>query len=100
MMDYLFTRPLVTGFTTWDFEDHQWLRAPSGLIHSDGTPKPALIALKEKLAGDWNTDVVLHTDENGYATLYGFRGEYELTAGDKKAALTLTKDMAETAITL
>ena len=100
MMDYLFTRPLVTGFTTWDFEDHQWLRAPSGLIHSDGRPKLALTALKEKLAGDWNTDVILHTDENGCAALYGFRGEYTLTAGNETAALTLTKDMSETVIDL
>ena len=83
MMDYLFSRPLVEGFTTWDFEDHQWLKAPSGLIHSDGTPKKALLALREKLAGDWNTDVTLRTDENGVCELYGFRGDYELeTAGE------------------
>ena len=95
MMDYLFSRPLVEGFTTWDFEDHQWLKAPSGLIHSDGTPKKALLALREKLAGDWNTDVTLKTDENGFCELHGFRGDYELEAAGQKQSYKLTKE-AET----
>ena len=92
MMDYLFSRPLVEGFTTWDFEDHQWLGAPSGLIHSDGTPKKALLALKEKLAGDWNTDVVLRTDENGICELHGFRGDYALDIGGQTRTYRLKKE--------
>lgn len=100
MMDYLFTRPLVEGFTNWNFEDHQWLKAPSGLIHSDGRPKPALEALREKLRTDWHTCVTLYTDENGCAELYGFRGKYELSAEDARAAFTLSKAAAETRIVL
>ncbi len=100
MMDYLFRRPLVEAFTTWDFEDHQWLKAPSGLVHSDGTPKKALLMLKEKLAGDWHTSADLITDENGCCELYGFRGDYELTCGDAALPFTLKKDMGETQIRL
>lgn len=92
MMDYLFARPLVEGFTTWDFEDHQWLRAPSGLIHSDGRPKPALEALKKKLKTDWHTCVTLRTDENGFTALAGFRGEYEISSHGSVARVTLGKD--------
>ena len=92
MMDYLFARPQVEGFTTWDFEDHQWLRAPSGLIHSNGQPKPALIALRQKLETDWHTSAVLKTDENGFAELHGFRGEYALTSEGASARFALTKD--------
>lgn len=95
MMDYLFTRPLLEGFTTWDFEDHQWLKAPSGLIHSDGTPKKSLLMLKEKLQGDWHTAVDVVTDENGCCELYGFRGTYEATADGKALSFTLNKASAE-----
>ena len=100
MMDYLFSRPLVEGFTTWDFEDHQWLKAPSGLIHSDGRPKPALLALKEKLATDWHTAETLVTDENGCCTLHGFRGEYTLSDGGAETCFTLKKDMPVTSVAL
>ena len=100
MMEYLFSRPLVEGFTTWDFEDHQWLGAPSGLIRADGTPKPALLALKEKLNGEWHTETDLVTDENGCCTLYGYRGDYELSAGSGAAAITLKKGMDEIRVTL
>ena len=95
MMDYLFARPLVEGFTIWDFEDHQWLGAPSGLVRSDGTPKPALLALKNRLDTDWHTSVDLVTDENGCAELYGYRGEYLLTADQEGMKLTLEKNMQE-----
>lgn len=95
MLDYLFSRPLVEGFTTWDFEDHQWLKAPSGLIHSDGTPKLALKALKEKLKTDWNTDVTLVTDENGCCELKGFRGTYDVTVNGTTEKLVLKKDSKE-----
>ena len=100
MMDYLFARPLVEGFTTWDFEDHQWLRAPSGLIHSDGRPKKALLALKEKLAGDWHTREELVTDENGFCELHGFRGDYRLTAAGGETCLKLTKNAPEQTVVL
>ena len=92
MMSYLFSRPLVEGFTTWDFEDHQWLGAPSGLVRADGSPKPALLALREKLQGEWHTSVDLMTDENGCCELYGYRGEYGIRVGDRELPLTLGKD--------
>lgn len=78
MMEYIFSRPLVEAFTTWDFEDNQWLHAPSGLVRPDGTMKPGLSWLRDKLAGDWQTDTFLTTDEHGFISLHGFRGEYTL----------------------
>ena len=100
MMSYLFSRPLVEGFTTWDFEDHQWLGAPSGLIRSDGSPKPALLALQEKLQGEWHTSETLTTDENGCCELYGYRGEYELAVDGKIRNINLAKDTGEVQIRL
>ena len=95
MMSYLFSRPLVEGFTTWDFEDHQWLGAPSGLIRADGSPKPALLALQEKLRGEWHTSEDLMTDENGCCRLHGYRGEYELEVDGQKLDLSLTRETKE-----
>ena len=100
MMSYLFSRPLVEGFTTWDFEDHQWLGAPSGLIRSDGSPKPALLALREKLQGEWHTSEELMTDENGCCRLYGYRGEYELETEGQKYVLSLTRESKEQRIAI
>ena len=100
MMDYLFARPLVEGFTTWDFEDGQWLRAPSGLIRPDGSPKPALTALEEKLRTDWHTSENLQTDENGFTLLYGFRGEYEISSGGATAHYTLKKNAGARTVVL
>lgn len=98
MMDYLFRQPLVEGFTTWSFEDHQWLKAPSGLIRSDGSPKPALLQLREKLKSSWSTIAQLVTDENGCCSLEGFRGEYRLEVNGSTHSLRLTKEEKEIVI--
>ena len=58
------------------------------------------MALKEKLNSEWHTEADLVTDENGCCTLYGYRGNYELSAGSGAAALTLKKGMDEIRVTL
>ena len=100
MLDYLFSRPLVQAFTTWDFEDAQWLGAPSGLIRKDGSKKPAFEALDQRINHDWHTEVEVMTDENGVCELTGFRGEYTLSALGRTASLTLAKDTPELTVTL
>ena len=44
----------------------------------------------ELIKGEWWTDTTVTTDENGFVTVEGFKGTYELLAGDKKADLTLS----------
>ena len=100
MLDYLFSRPLVQAFTTWDFEDAQWLGAPSGLIRKDGSKKPAFEALDQRINHDWHTEVEVMTDENGTCELTGFRGEYTLSALGRSASLKLAKDTPELTVTL
>ena len=100
MLDYLFSRPLVQAFTTWDFEDAQWLGAPSGLIRKDGSKKPAFEALDQRINHDWHTEVEVMTDENGVCELTGFRGEYTLSALGRTTSLTLAKDTPELTVTL
>ena len=89
MADTLFAHPLVKAFTNWEFTDEAWLGAPAGLVRRDGSRKPAYEALKQRICRDWHTKVSLMTDENGQCTVEGFRGEYALTCGGRKASFTL-----------
>ena len=95
MYRILFEHPLVEAVTGWDFADGMWLKAPSGMIHEDNTIKPVYRRLKEIIRGEWWTDIEVCTDENGIVALEGFKGEYVLENGEKKAELTLTGTKSE-----
>ena len=90
MYRILFEHPLIEGITGWDFTDGMWLNAPSGILRKDNSVKPAYTRLMELIKGEWWTDTTVTTDENGFVTVEGFKGTYELVVGDKKAALTLS----------
>lgn len=48
----LFRHKAVEAATWWDFSDHKaWLGAPSGLLRSDGSRKPAFQALSSSVFG-------------------------------------------------
>ena len=51
----------------------------AGLIGFDMSEKPAFKVLKKLIRDEWMTRTQLVTDEEGYATLRGFHGEYGLT---------------------
>ena len=77
MIDVFFAHPQVEAFTNWDFCDGAWLGAPAGLVRLNGTHKPAYDALKQRICHDWHTKETLMTDEDGWVTVTGFRGEYQ-----------------------
>ncbi|SDZ82495.1 Endo-1,4-beta-xylanase, GH35 family [Lachnospiraceae bacterium NK3A20] len=79
MYTILFEHPLVEAITGWDFADGAWLGAPSGVVHRDGSLKPAYTMLQRHIHGDWETHTSVTTDENGFARIEGFKGSYELT---------------------
>ena len=96
----LFAHPLVEGITWWDLLDGQWLKAPSGLIREDYSPKPAYEELQNLIKKEWWTeDISLVTDQEGQVEFTGFLGEYEIAFGDKKANFSL-KDKAEKEISI
>lgn len=70
--------PLVKAITGWDFTDGMWLNAPSGLLHKDGTIKPAYTMLKKLIKEEWHSKGEVKTDENGFAVVEGFKGEYSV----------------------
>lgn len=95
MYEILFEHPLVEAITGWDFADGAWLHAPSGLIREDGSIKPVYNELNRLIHEEWNTEETLKTDEDGIILVNGFRGDYTITCGDKKADFKLTKSMQE-----
>ena len=95
----LFAHPLVEAITTWDFRDGAWLGAPSGFVHKDGSQKPSYKMLRNLVKDEWWTNKVVITDENGFATIDGFKGDYRLST-DKMAANESFTDDSELAITI
>lgn len=56
-----------------------------GLLRFDTGEKPGWRILKKLIREDWTTDTRVVTDGDGFATLRGFRGDYDLNvhAGEK-----------------
>lgn len=57
-----------------------------GLLRFDMSEKPAFKALKKLIREDWMTNTQAVTDENGWATIRGFHGDYELTVHHNEKA--------------
>ncbi len=95
MYRILFSHPLVSAITTWDYRDGAWLHAPSGFIREDNTLKPSYTMLKDLVKKEWWTDTDVVTDKNGYAVVDAFKGEYDLSSEGHtaKAVLTDNEDM-------
>ena len=87
MYRILFAHPLVKAVTGWDFTDGGWLNAPSGLLRRDNSPKPAYDMLKKLIKEEWTTEISAVTDENGRFELYGFKGEYDISARENSVRI-------------
>lgn len=87
--------PLVTAITNWDFGDGAWLNAPSGLIRKDGSLKPAYNTLHHLIKEEWHTEFDSTTDANGFITLEGYKGKYEISAGKLKGIYVLGKNQSD-----
>lgn len=83
--------PLVQAITGWDFTDGMWLNAPSGILHKDGSEKPAYKMLKHLIKEEWHSQGEITTDANGYATVEGFKGEYDVILNNQKASFKLSE---------
>ena len=88
--------PLVKAITGWDFTDGMWLNAPSGILHKDGSEKPAYKMLKHLIKEEWHSQGEITTDANGYAVIEGFKGEYEIGNGK----FVIADDAAEQKVTV
>jgi GH35 family endo-1,4-beta-xylanase len=89
LYEILFSHPSVEAITTWCPIDGRWLKAPAGLLRSDNSAKPAYQALKNKILKEWRTEERILTDDAGELSFEGFRGTYEVSAGNAKAVFVL-----------
>lgn len=82
--------------TSWDYQDGAWLGAPSGFIRKDNTKKPSYEMLKDLIRQEWWTDEDVLTDENGWAYVEAFKGEYGISFDGRETAASFTDDTEET----
>jgi len=74
----LFSHPAVKAITWWDLSDQDsWMEAPSGLLRTDMTPKPAYQQLMQLIKGKWWTQTETEVTTGGKARFRGFFGEYK-----------------------
>ncbi len=98
MYRILFEHPLVEAITTWDFKDGAWLKAPSGFVREDNSLKPSYKMLQKLIRQEWWTDSFVTTDENGFAQVEAFKGDYLISCDGGSAELSLSDDTKQTVI--
>ena len=72
-----FAHPSARSVTWWDIRDTGAAIQYGGLLHEDGSPKPAFERIAGLLAG-WRTEATVETDATGHATLPAYGGEYAI----------------------
>ena len=84
-----FSHPAVNGIVLWGFWDNRHWVKNGGMIASDGREKPAAKRVYDLWHKVWTTDLYATADENGEAKFRGFKGYYQVNAGDKKFQITV-----------
>ncbi|MDE7179068.1 MAG: endo-1,4-beta-xylanase [Lachnospiraceae bacterium] len=92
MYRILFSNPLVAAITTWDYRDGAWLKAPSGFIREDNSRKPSYEMLKKLVKQEWWTDAAVKTDDDGWAEVHAFKGDYRISAENRNVDVSLLDD--------
>lgn len=69
-----------------------------GLLGFDMREKPAYQRLRHLIREEWTTDAEVTAGADGIARFRGFYGDYEITAGKRKAAVRLYEDGKEAAV--
>jgi endo-1,4-beta-xylanase len=88
----LFAHPAVEAITWWGLEDGGWLKAPSGLIRLDQSPKPAYEALLDLVKNQWwLRPTKMSTDARGQLRFNGFLGQYTLSCAGKSKSFDLNE---------
>lgn len=98
MYRILFAHPQVKAITGWDFADGAWLNAPSGVIRKDNSVKPVYNMLLNLIKDEWWTLCEICTDDNGYVTVEGFKGDYVIEMPFMDASLKITDSLPEQTI--
>lgn len=75
-----FSHPATEAFIMWGFWGKaHWFGEPGAMFRNDWSPKPNLKAYTDLVFGEWWTDEVLKTGEDGIAEARVFKGDYDIT---------------------
>ena len=86
----LFAHPSVEAITWWGLNDGGWLKAPSGLVRINQSPKPAYEALHRLIKGEWwMMPTTLTSDASGQIRFTGTLGEYTLSCDGRSTTFQL-----------
>ena len=75
-----------------------WLKAPSGYIREDNSPKPSYEMLKGLVKREWWTDTEITTDENGRAGVEAFKGQYSIVSDNLHADTDFVDNSEQTVV--
>jgi GH35 family endo-1,4-beta-xylanase len=76
----VFSHPAVDSFLSWGFWAGQHWKPEAAFYDKEWNLRPHGQAYMDLVFGEWWTEEVLTTDEDGRAEVYGFKGEYKITA--------------------
>jgi endo-1,4-beta-xylanase len=93
----LFSHPSLRAITWWDFSDrNSWMGAPSGLVRSDMSTKPAYTALMDLIHKQWWTSSSGRSNNEGLYRVHAFYGSYTITVeGPAGESVTQSATMPE-----
>ena len=75
----VFSHPAVEALSWFDFTDHRWLNAPSGVVTDKLEIKPVYETLYDLIHREWHSDADCLTNGEGMARARLFFGDYEIT---------------------
>lgn len=76
----IFSHPAVDSFLSWGFWAGQMWKREAAFYDEEWNLRPHGQAYMDLVFGEWWTEEILTTDEDGRAEVYGFKGEYKITA--------------------
>jgi GH35 family endo-1,4-beta-xylanase len=92
-MRMVFGTPGATTFTMWGFwANDVWSQAPLAALMDANWNLTAPGVAYLQLMNQWDTDLNLVAGADGSVDFTGYYGDYEVTVGGKRYALSLTKD--------
>ena len=86
VMTVAFSRPAVDAFVVWGFWEGDHWRPNGAMLREDWSEKPNYGVWRDLIFSKWWTDETVTTDEDGTASLRGFKGAYCASAADGEEA--------------
>jgi GH35 family endo-1,4-beta-xylanase len=78
-MTVVFSHPQMTGIMTWCLWESAAWKPAAAFYTADWKKKRIAQAWEHMVEKEWHTEQTIRTNEDGFATVRGFLGDYEIT---------------------